>query len=344
MPQLSIPKVLERLRANPPSATVFLHGREEFLREESLQQVLTVVLDPSTRDFNFDQLRGSAADPETLASTLATPPTVAAYRLVVVRDAQGLTPKCRGVVEDFLKNPSPGTILILSGTIPSGSKARFYRTLREETLSVELASLDAADLPGWLVTRGSEVHGAEVEIEAARAMATAIGSQLGILATELDKVAAYADGRGRITVEDVRAVGGYVPRVDRWAWFDSVGDRRFVEALSQLPDLLDAGENGVGLLIGLGAHFLKLGLLTDGGRDALERHLGPHQRWLVHRLHPQARQWTTGQIDNVLEELLRTDRLLKSAPLSDRQAMEELLLRIAAGARPTRPLQTAGAD
>jgi DNA polymerase III subunit delta len=330
MPQLNLSRLLDRLRDGPPAAAIFLHGDEEFLREEATAEVLAIVLDPATRDFNLDQLRGSDTDPETLASTLATPPMMATYRVVLVREAQGLSPKAREAVEGFVAKPSPGAVLILSGTIPSGSKAKFYGTLKKQALSVELAALDAGDLPGWVVTRGREVHRMEVQMDAARAIAAAIGPQLGILSRELEKVAAYVGDRNTVTVDDVRAVGGYIPRVDRWEWFDSVGDRRFSEAVSKLPDLLDSGESGVGLVIGLGSHLLKVGLLAGGGREALERHLRPHQRWLANRLHPQARKWTPEGVDRALEELLRTDRLLKSASLSDRQAMEELLLRLAA--------------
>ena len=45
---------------------------------------------------------------------------------------------------------------------------------------------------------------------------------------------------------------------------------------------------------------------------------------------PQARLWSGEEIDAALTDLLRTDRLLKSTSLTDRQAMEELLLRLAA--------------
>ena len=34
------------------------------------------------------------------------------------------------------------------------------------------------------------------------------------------------------------------------------------------------------------------------------------------------------ELDDAMGELLRTDRLLKTASLSDRQAMEELLMRL----------------
>jgi DNA polymerase III delta subunit len=73
---------------------------------------------------------------------------------------------------------------------------------------------------------------------------------------------------------------------------------------------------------------VRVGLAVAGGKEALERELNPRQRWLAGRIGTAARRWTSPEIDDALAELLRTDRLLKSAPLSDRQAMEELLLRL----------------
>jgi len=132
----------------------------------------------------------------------------------------------------------------------------------------------------------------------------------------------------------VRAVGGSLPRQDRWAWFDLVADRKFPAALAALPTLLEAGENGVGLVIGITGQLLKVALVCAGGQGALERELKPFQRWMAKRVVPQARRWTLTEVDEALGELLRADRLLKSASLSDRQAMEELLLRLWAIGRP----------
>lgn len=328
MPRLSLPKLLERLAKSPSSAVVFLHGEEEYLRDEAAKRVLEAVLDPAMAAFNLDQLRGGDAGPETLASLLATPPMMADRRVVLVRDVQGLSPKGREVIEAACADPSPGVLLLLVGTIPGGSKAKFYGNLKGAALTVEFPSLHVHDLPGWVVAQAREAHGIEVEVQAARALSAAIGSQLGVLATELEKVVAFAGDRDTITLEDVKAVGGYIPRVDRWGWFDRVGERQFARAIEELPELLDSGENAVGLVIGMASHLLKLGLAAAGGREGLERSLAPNQRWLTNRLIPQARHWTVKEIDNALTELLRADRLLKSASLTDRQAMEELLLRL----------------
>ena len=177
-----------------------------------------------------------------------------------------------------------------------------------------------------------EETGVEWEPEAARALVGGVGVDLGTLSSEIRKLAAYVQDRKRVTLDDVRAVGGAVPRQDRWAWFDLVAERRFREAVATLPVLLEQGENGVGLVIGMGGTLLRIGLVCAGGQGALERELRPNQRWLGRRVAAQARKWTLLQVDAALAELLRSDRLLKSASLSDRQAIEELLLRLRAGA------------
>jgi DNA polymerase-3 subunit delta len=331
MPQISYDALLRSLK-KPQGGVYFLHGDEGYLREEAVGRVVETYLDPATRDFNFDQLSGPDVSPEALASVLATPPLMAEWRVVVVRDAQGLPVKAREVVQGAAASPPGGVVLVLSAAIPQGSQAKFYSELKQKATSVEFAALDASDAPGWLMERASAVHGVVLEPDAATALTGAVGTSLGVLSAELAKLAGYVGDRGRITPEDVRAVVGAVPRVDRWAWFELVGERRFGEALRQLPVLLEAGESGVGLVIGMGAQLLRVALACAGGQAAVERELRPNQKWLARRILGQARRWTLPEVDAALSELLRTDRLLKSASLTDRQALEELLLRLHAAA------------
>jgi DNA polymerase III subunit delta len=253
---------------------------------------------------------------------------MADWRIVVVRDAQGLAQKAREVLEAVAASPPPGLVLVISASIPSGSKAKFYSTLQKAARSVEFAAVDELDAPGRLLEHTQLTHGRDLQPEAARALVAALGTEMRLLASELEKLVAFVGERERITLDDVQAVTGAIPRYDRWAWFDMIGERKIREAMHQLPTLLAAGESGVGLIIGMSAQLLRIGLVCAGGSAALERELKPHQRWLARRVVPQARQWTLPEIDQALAELLRTDRLLKSASLSDRQAMEELMLRL----------------
>jgi DNA polymerase-3 subunit delta len=176
------------------------------------------------------------------------------------------------------------------------------------------------------MARAREHHRLDLEEDAARALAAAVGTDLGVLVQELEKLRSFVADRGRVTRADVEAAGIRLPRQDRWQWFDRVGERRFADALGSLTTLLSQGESGVALVAGLGTHLLRLALLAEGGPAALEAALDPHQRWLAKRLVPQARAWRPAQLESALLGLLRADRLLKASGLSDEALLEEWLL------------------
>ncbi|HEX6939738.1 MAG TPA: DNA polymerase III subunit delta [Longimicrobiales bacterium] len=329
MPVLSPDRLLRAIDNGERGGVYFLFGDEEFLKEEAAARIIEAHLDPATRDFNLDQLRGTELDVEQLASVVQTPPMMAEWRVVVVREAQGLaaSPRARAVVEELLQRTPPGLALVLLAQLPEKSKAKFYDVLKRGARSAEFARLSAADVPGWLMAR-AEAESIDLEPEAARALAAAVGPEMGALTRELAKLRDFVGERGRITRADVEAAVGSVPRQDRWEWFDLVGEAKFERARAALPVLFDSGESGVGLVIGLGTQFLRLALAAAGGKQALEAELPPHQRWLAGRLAAQARNWSTAALEAALDDLLRADRLLKSASLGDEQVMEELLLRL----------------
>jgi DNA polymerase-3 subunit delta len=285
-------------------------------------------VDPSTRDFNLDLLRGTEVDPETLASVMATPPMIGEWRVVVVREVEGVasTKRSRDELLRVASDPPPGLALVMSCTVPKGSKAKFYSDLARRARSFEFKAITDADVPGWLMKRATDVHGVQMEVEAARALGAAIGTDLGVLARELEKLSEFVGVRRRVTLEDVERAGTKLPSQDRWAWFDLVGERRFEEARVALGTLLGQGESGVGLVIGLSTHLLRLGIAVERGGAALEAVLPVHQRWLARRLRDQARRWAGHELDFALAGLRDVDRLLKASPHTDEHFLEAWLL------------------
>lgn len=335
MPRLAPERFERALTSGRLGGVFFLHGEEAYLRDEAESRVVAAHLDPATRDFNLDVLRGGDVDPEALASILQTPPMMAEWRVVVVRDAQALasSARLRTVVEEVLDRPPPGLAFVLSAQLPPRTRAKFWDRLAKDAVSVEFPALDAADLPGWLVEWGRE-QGIPLEPDAARLLVSAVGTDLGVLTQEAKKLRDFVGEEATIGRSAVEAAVGAVRRQDRWAWFDLVGAGRLAEAREALPVLLDSGESGVGLVIGLGSQFLRLALVAAGGERALTAELPRHQQWLARRLVSQARGWSLPALDGALDDLLRADRLLKSAGLDDLQVVEELLFRLAARRQP----------
>jgi DNA polymerase-3 subunit delta len=311
----------------------FLHGDDAFRKEETARALVEWHLDPATRDFNFDPLRGSEGSIESLASVLATPPMMAEWRVVILREVEGLapSPRAREVLLEAVETPPPGLALIMLASIPSGSKAKFYTELKRKARSVEFPEVGPNDVPGWLVAWASSRHGAEMTEEAARALGGAVGTELGILAQEVEKLVSMVEEGEPITLEAVRRSGTHIPAQDRWEWIDLVGNREFTKALEGLPILVGQGESGVYLSMGIATHLLRLGIARSGGQRALEEALPPHQKWLSRRLIKQANNWSLAALQGALKSLRRVDRILKSSPLPEEHVLEEWLLNLMAG-------------
>ena len=326
---LTSPDRLQKALASGPRGGVFfLFGEEEYLKEEAANAITAAHLDPATRDFNYDQLRGGDVEAETLASVVNTPPMMAEWRVVVLRDALALATnaRARAAIEMLLERPLPGLVLVLVATLPDKTKAQFYDRLKRDAIAVEFPPLAGSDLPDYLIERAAQ-RDIKLDTAAARALA-ATGSELGVLVQEIAKLADYVGAKKQVTKEDVAAIVGSVPRQNRWDWFDMVGEARFAEARAGLPILLEQGESGVGLVIGLGTHFLRLAIAAAGGERALGAALPPYQRWLAARVAKQARRWNAENAQDAIDDLLRADRLLKSCSLDERQILEEMLLRL----------------
>jgi DNA polymerase III subunit delta len=326
MPVLRSEHLTRQLREGVRGGVFLLEGQEDYLKDAAVREIADAHLEAGTRDFNVDDVRGGEVTSETLGSLIQTPPMMGEWRVVIVRDAQAMagSPTLRSMLEAVVGSPPPGLALVLVADL-AGSTAKIWQLLKKKASHVAFPRLTEADLPGWLMA-WTEAQGIALDTDAARALAAAIGMDLGTGVRELEKLRSYIGDRKRITRTDVVDVVGTIPRQDRWEWINMVAERRFDRARAALPVLLDTGENGVGLVIALATQFLRLGLCLASGPVGLETALPKHQRWLARQVQAQARGWRGDGIDEAIRDLRRADRLLKSAPLTDQQVMEELLL------------------
>lgn len=317
----------------------FLHGGDEYRKAAAAKELLERYADPATEAFNVDRIVGTETTVERLASVIATPPMMAPWRVVLVKEAEGLagSPKAREVLLGAARSPPPGLVLILQATVPARSKARFYKDLARAATAVEFKPVPVDAVPGWLVSWAREELGVTVEVEAAQALAGAAGPELGVLTQEVRKLAEMVGEAGVVDLEAVRKGGINLPRQDRWAWFDLVGNRRIREAARALPVLVEQGETMVGLVIGLSTQLLRIGVAIEGGMPAVQAALPPYQRFLARRLVGQARRWTRAELANAVRGLRRLDQLLKASAIPGEVLMEEWLLGLAVRGRGGHP-------
>lgn len=315
------------------SGAFFFYGDAERQRDEAARRLAEAALDPATRDFNLDVFRSADVTPESIAAALAMPPVMSARRVVLLFDAERLTPTGCSVIEDVLGRIPGDVTLIVTATIPAKSKKAFYRRLRDGAVCLEWTAPREAEIPGWIMERAERRHGVAISEDAAAALATAVGADLGVLEVELEKLAASA-GDSEIDLERVRALVPNVREVNRWSWLDAVAGREYLAARRDLPALLAApGESAVGLLVGLVDNHLYLGIAREAGADGVNAALGragkPYLKFKARTWTRQARRWTAGEIESALDLLLEADRQAKSGH-GDVAVLDGLLLRLEA--------------
>lgn len=318
--------ILEALERRGKGGVFFLSGEDAFRRDRAAEALVRAHLDDGTSAFNLDRYHGSDLEVETLASVLATPPMMAEWRVVEVREVEALSSssRFRELLLATAQNPPPGLALVLVSAPTTGAK--FWKDLQKAATSVQFGALTDDEVPAWLMEHARSTLGVAMDEDAARALGAAVGTDLGVLARELDKLRDYVQEGRPITRADVEAAGTHLPRQDRWKWFEMVGERRFDEALEALPVLLGQGESGVGLVIGLSTQLLRLAVARTRGPDALSDALEPRMRWLTRKIVPQARRWSPDELEAAIVGLLRADRLLKASGVGDEAILEEWLL------------------
>ena len=64
MPKLTFDAFFKALRKGEVPNALYLHGAEDVLKEEAVAEILSRTLEPSLKDFNFDQRSAADLDPE----------------------------------------------------------------------------------------------------------------------------------------------------------------------------------------------------------------------------------------------------------------------------------------
>jgi len=324
------------------SPAYYLFGGDDFLKEDALRRLIDAAVDPATRDFNLDQRRGGAVTAEELGSLLAMPPMMADRRVVVIRDVPGLRKDARAVLEKHLA-AKPADLLIV---LAAPADAKEDKTLSSLAEPAECDPLSGAQLPKWIVARAEHL-GATISAEAVELLQDAVGTELGPLATEIDKLVAYAGGK-EIDEQAVAAVVGVRRDETPGQLLDAIGERDAAAALSLIPGVLQQPKtSGVQILMAITTQTLALSvghargwpraarsreyftLLRSAGSNFTGRAWGEAvAAWS--RFHER---WTAADLDHALEVLLACDFALKQSRVSsEEQVLASAVLDMCAGA------------
>jgi DNA polymerase III subunit delta len=105
----SVEALFRSLKKGDLAPVYYLYGTEDVLKDEAVKTILDRALDPTLRDFNFDQRSAAQLNAEEVHALCNTLPMLADRRVVLLRDVEGWKRKTKGRAEfiRYLPHPSP---------------------------------------------------------------------------------------------------------------------------------------------------------------------------------------------------------------------------------------------
>lgn len=234
-------------------------------------------------------------------------------RLVIVRGIEAWRKKDIDAVGAYLEAPAPGAVLALVAEETSKTAALAQLCAKHgQVLQFDVPK--PANLHAWVRAEFGR-RGATADVEAARALVEICGEDVLALASEVDKIVAWAAGEpiSRRDVEQL-AVGGR--EAAAWALTDAWGARDLPRLLAACELALERKDPFV-LAVGLASHVGRVrtaqalaeeGLRTKEIAARLKMKEFPARKALGH-----AENYSRDELDAALVELAALDGALKGA-------------------------------
>jgi DNA polymerase-3 subunit delta len=180
----------------------------------------------------------------------------------------------------------------------------------------------------------------KLEQDAARELVDALGGEMMMLRSELDKLMLYVAGKGRITLGDVETMVLAAKQRSLYELTDAISQRDRARALALLDGLLNASDGGEDAAIG---HLYMLARTFRQMLIILEKNVRDSRAiwqvlWQGFRMPPfaaddlikQARRYKSRrELTRALRLIARADVEIRSNPPDKRLVLERLVLELA---------------
>lgn len=315
------------LEKNGPGPVCALLGTQSVLVQEAVDQLRDRALTVA-RDFNRDEFRVGEGTIQKVIEAARTLPMMAPRRWVHIADVHKLKAKDLEPLLAYVQDPSPTTVLCLSGEKIDG-RTKLGQRLSKMRVIFAFAAPQQHELTNWVRQR-AEHRGFVIDADAAGLLADMIGIDLGTIDRSIDKLWTYAGATGSIQLEHVEALVAPTRVHSIFELTDSIGDRDLANASLLLRNTIDGGAAALMVLAMITRQFrllLKTKRVGSNNPSQVARDVGVAP-FVARSLVEQARRYEESELCRALDAAARADERLKSTRLGPGVVLDRLLVEV----------------
>lgn len=315
------------------------YGTETFFMNEFIERLTAKLVEPEHREMAIVRFSTSEQTVDEVIDEAETMPFLVPSKLVLVRDsvlfAAGRdSAKLEHRPErlmNYMSEPLDSTVLVF--LVPHeklDERKKLVKYAKDKDAVIGFTPLPAEELLQWIARR-AEGQKRRIEPGTAEELLRRVGSEMGALAAEVDKLCLHAGAEGTVTAA---AVASLVPASTEQSVFkltEEIAALRTENALALYYDLLKQREEPIKLTALLVRQFRNMLFVKELGKQGYT----PQQMAGQLGLHPyaakitaeQARRFSSERLTAVLERLAELDYAMKTGQVEKTLGLELFLLR-----------------
>ena len=310
-----------------------LYGKENYLKEDILKKLRNRLIDPAYRELNYKVFYGEKLSINEVINDLETLPLMSEHKLVVIKEAEKIKKNDEKRLENYfnrlsLKNNFSTLIIIYKESSPNKG---LITAIKRVGIASNFNITDKAKLVLWINSKFRQSN-KKITPEALFYLQSIVGSDLGRLFNEIEKIDIYTKGQKIIEKEDVMISIGGLESVNIFKVLDSIGDKDIKNSIEGLVKLNQGNLHHLSVFAMIYRQIkliLQTKLLLAGGFNfkEVEKKLKlPY--FVVEKIIKQSKKYTFKEICKSYELLNIADLELKDSQKEPKIILEELVMNI----------------
>ena len=309
------------------------YGNENYLKEDISKKLRNRLIDSAYSELNYKVFYGEKLSINEVINDLDTLPLMSKHKLSVIKEAEKINKNDETKLINYfnrlsLKNNFSTLIIIYKENTPN---KELMTAIKRIGIVANFSITDKAKLSLWIKSKFNQSN-KKITQEALFYLQSIVGSDLGRLFNEIEKIDIYTKEQKIIEKEDVMITIGGSEAVNIFKALDSVGDKDIKNALDSLIKLNQGNLHYLSIFAMIYRQIklmLQTKLLLANGFNfkEVEKKL-KLPFFVVEKMIKQSKKYTFKEIYKSYELLNIADLELKNSQKEPRVILEELVMNI----------------
>jgi len=309
------------------------YGNENYLKEDISKKLRNRLIDPVYRELNYKVFYGEKLSINEVINDLETLPMISKHKLLIIKEAEKINKNDETKLIDYfnrlsLKNNFSTLIIIYKESSPN---KKLITAIKKAGVAANFSITEKAKLTLWIKSKFKQSN-KKITQEALFYLQSIVGSDLGRLFNEIEKIDIYTKDQKIIEKEDVMITIGGSEAVNIFKVLDSVGDKDIKNAIDGLVKLNQGDLHHLSIFAMIYRQIkliLQTKLLLTKGfnfKEVEEKLKLPY--FVVEKIIKQSKRYTFKEICKSYELLNIADLEFKDSQKEPRIILEELVMNI----------------